>query len=136
MTPLPLLLYDSPCSLCQRSVRFILRREKAPVLQFASLDSDLGERISREHALPGDLDAVVLVTEEGVSWGSDAAFRVCGYLKFPWSLFAPLRHLPSAPFQALYRFVARRRTRWFGRTDDCPLPDPEQAARFPGQDPM
>jgi predicted DCC family thiol-disulfide oxidoreductase YuxK len=130
MNRLPVLLYDGPCSLCQRSVRFILRREREPRLHFASLDSEPGRELRQQYAIPAEVDAVVLIDQDGATWGSDAAFRVCGMLKMPWRLFYPLRHLPSPPFQFLYRFVANRRGKWFGRTDDCPLPDPDQAERF------
>ena len=132
--PRPILLYDGPCTLCQRSVRFILKREKASVLSFASLQSEVGRELQQKYALPDDLDAVVLVKEEGITWGSDAAFRICAYLKAPWSWFHPWRHLPSAPFQAMYRFVAKRRTKWFGReeNDACQIPAPGQADRFLG----
>ena len=130
--PRPILLYDGPCTLCQRSVRFLLKHEKQPVLSFASLQSEVGQQLKTQYALPEDLDAVVLVKDAGVTWGSDAAFRVCEYMTAPWSWFYPWRHLPSAPFQTLYRFIAKRRTKWFGREENeaCPLPDPEQAARF------
>jgi predicted DCC family thiol-disulfide oxidoreductase YuxK len=130
MTALPVLLYDGPCTLCQRSVRFILKREQEPRLNFSSLDSDIGKQLQEEYGIPSGVDAVVLIDEAGATWGSDAAFRVCSYLKLPWRLLAGLRHLPSPPFQALYGFIARRREKWFGRTQDCPLPDPAVAERF------
>ena len=130
MTPLPILLYDGPCTFCQKSVRFILKWEKQPVLHFSSLDSEIGQRLRKEYSIPEEIDAIVLITEEDTTWGSDAAFRVCRYLKLPWRLFAGFRHLPSAPFQAMYRFVAKRRGKWFGRSDDCPIPDPAQVDRF------
>lgn len=126
----PVLLYDGPCTLCQRSVRFILRWEKEPKLHFASLQSETGRSLQQQHSLPDDLDAVVLIDPDGAFTGSDAALRVCLYLRLPWRLFAVLRHLPSAPFQFLYRAVAKRRNRWFGRSQDCPIPAPEVSERF------
>jgi len=30
----------------------------------------------------------------------------------------------------LYDWVARNRYRWFGKYDSCPLPSPDQRARF------
>jgi len=107
-----------------------MRREKEPLLSFASLDSEIGQRLQKEHHIPEEVDAVVLVTDDGATWGSDAALRVCGYLKAPWSWLSPLQKLPSTPFQALYSFIAKRRGKWFGRTEGCPLPDPDQAERF------
>jgi predicted DCC family thiol-disulfide oxidoreductase YuxK len=34
----------------------------------------------------------------------------------------------------VYRFIARHRHRWFGKTDHCPLPTGEHADRFVGDD--
>ena len=130
MPPLPILLYDGPCTLCHKSVQFILHREKKAVLHFSPLESELGTALRDEYAVPRELDAVVLIDEAGATWGSDAAFRICRYLKAPWSWLAPLRHLPSFLFQGIYSFVANRREKWFGRDETCPIPDPDQADRF------
>ena len=38
--------------------------------------------------------------------------------------------LPRTWRDALYRFIARNRYRWFGRQESCMLPTPELRARF------
>jgi predicted DCC family thiol-disulfide oxidoreductase YuxK len=40
-----------------------------------------------------------------------------------WLIPRPLR-------DGLYRWLARNRYRWFGRSDQCMVPDPQVAARF------
>lgn len=130
MTASPVVLFDGPCSLCQKSVRFILRHERRPVLYFASLQSDTGKQLFEKHALPPETDAMILIEEGKAYTGSEAALHLCKYLNYPWRLFNSFRKLPSYLHQPVYRWIAGNRYRWFGKDDNCPLPDPEQAQRF------
>lgn len=130
MTPTPLVLFDGPCTLCQRAVRFILRHEQDAQLSFASLQSEIGQETLREYSLPPDIDAMVLIEDGRAFQGSDAAWVLCKYLRSPWRIFHLLRHLPGWMHQPLYRWIARHRYRWFGKDESCPLPNPEQASRF------
>ena len=61
---------------------------------------------------------------------SDAALAIARCLPFPWPVFGVFGVLPRGFRDALYRFVARNRYRWFGRTDACMVPTPELRARF------
>ncbi len=58
----PILLYDGVCGLCNRMVQFILRRDRAGLFRFASLQSALAATILVRHgADAGDLDTVYVV---------------------------------------------------------------------------
>ena len=62
----PVVLYDGVCGLCNRLVRFILRRDPAGLFQFASLQSALAADILARHgADAGDLDTVYVVVHRG-----------------------------------------------------------------------
>jgi predicted DCC family thiol-disulfide oxidoreductase YuxK len=41
-----------------------------------------------------------------------------------------LRIIPRPLRDALYRWFAARRYRWFGKSDTCRIPTPELRARF------
>ena len=47
-----------------------------------------------------------------------------------WPLLAVLLGLPRVLRDVVYDRVARRRYRWFGRTEACLVPGPDLAARF------
>lgn len=130
MNPDPVVLFDGPCILCQRSVRFLLRHEREPRLSFASLQSGTAQQLLEKYPLPSGTDAMVLIEEGQLSIGSEAALRLCRYLKAPWRWLGVFRHLPGWLHQPVYRWIARHRYAWFGRDESCPLPDPEQADRF------
>lgn len=47
-----------------------------------------------------------------------------------WRLLAPLRLLPCVLLDPAYRYLARRRARWFGVLDACRVPTEPERARF------
>jgi len=126
------LLFDGVCHLCHRSVKFVLRHERAPVLLFAALQSDTGRALLRDLELPpGFLDSMVLFEDGRVFTRSEAALRVARHLRAPWSWGRMFFLLPRVLRDPLYDAIARRRYRWFGRDDDaCLVPDTRMRDRF------
>jgi len=61
---------------------------------------------------------------------STAALRLASYLGFPWSLVSVLLLVPRPLRDTVYRFVARHRYDWFGKSETCRLPTPEERGRF------
>ncbi len=125
------ILFDGFCRLCSGSVRFVFRRDPEGRFRFAALDSEVGRRLlARCGVVPETTDSVVLVEPGRCSLRSTAALRICRGLRFPWPLLSLLLLIPPPLRDALYDFVARRRLRWFGRLDQCFLPDAELSRRF------
>ena len=62
MDPHPVILFDGVCNLCERSVRRVIRHDRAGLFRFAALQSPVGRRLMKEHGLdPDDLDTMVLI---------------------------------------------------------------------------
>lgn len=127
----PILLVDGVCNLCNGFVRFVADHERAPMVRFAALQSEVGRDLLRRHGLPVEtLESVVLLDGEGAHTRSDAALRVARYLRQPWASSWHLRWIPRVLRDAVYDFVALYRYRWFGRQDVCTLPRADLAPRF------
>ena len=133
----PIVLYDGLCGLCNRSVQFLLRHDKAGRFRFASLQSDFAEKVLGRHGLdPKDLDTVHVVENydqpgERVLQRSDAVLRAGRELGGLWGACASIaRVVPRGLRDLFYRFVATNRYRVFGKYDACMLPDPNQRSRF------
>lgn len=129
----PVVLFDGVCNLCQGSVQFLLTRDGPGRLRFASLQSEAARALlaSRGVTLPeGDPDSILLVEGERVYSHSDAALRIARHLPGVWRVGAVGLVLPRFLRDAVYRWVARNRYRWFGRTESCWLPTPALRARF------
>jgi predicted DCC family thiol-disulfide oxidoreductase YuxK len=142
-----LILYDGVCGLCNRTIRFVIARDRprpasgdhAPthLFDFAPLDSPLGRSLVArlDPAAPADDTFYVVpdyrATPEPTLLGkSRAALYVVERLDRPWRWLSAARVVPAAILDRVYDFVARHRHAVFGRYDTCPLPEPEHRARF------
>lgn len=127
---MPLVLFDGVCNLCNAAVRFIIPRDPRGHFQFAPLTSDAAARALASVPLAERPDSVVLIDEGRVFTRSEAALRILRRLEFPWSLAYALILLPRALRDWGYDAIARRRYRWFGRHEQCPIPSPSIRDRF------
>ena len=127
---MPLVLFDGVCNLCNAAVRFIIPRDPRGLFQFAPLTSEAAARALASVPLAERPDSVVLIDEGRVFTRSEAALRILRRLAFPWPLAYALILLPRALRDWGYDAIARRRYRWFGRHEQCPIPSPSIRDRF------
>jgi predicted DCC family thiol-disulfide oxidoreductase YuxK len=123
----PVVLFDGVCNLCNGAVRFVTRHDRARRFDFAALQSETGARLLRERlqGTPmGELETLVLIERARVYTHSDAALRIARSLDGAWPLVGLLALVPRLIRDAAYRYVARRRYRWFGRVAACTVPSP------------
>lgn len=129
-----LVLFDGTCALCDGFVRFVIARDPDGRFRFAPLQGETGRRACTAAGLtpPGGAGPdTVVVLEDGVARvRSDAVLAIAARLPFPWPILTVGRWVPRSLRDALYRWVARHRHRWFGRSSACPVPDPGIRGRF------
>jgi len=127
-----IILFDGLCNLCNGSVIFILQREKEPGFQFASIQSEAGQKLLAWSGLPSDYsEAVVLIDHGKIYLGSTAALKIGQQLRFPWSLLSYVGFLvPRFARDSVYNQIALHRYRWFGKRDVCMIPTENLRTRF------
>jgi predicted DCC family thiol-disulfide oxidoreductase YuxK len=125
-------LYDGECGLCDRLVQFILPRDRAGRYFFAALQSDWARaQLQRHGRAKDDLDTMVLLQDGTIYVRSTAALRVLrGLPRWRWT--GGLLMIPARWRDAVYRFIARNRHRWFNRPPACGLPAADERGRFLG----
>ena len=129
----PIVLFDGVCNLCSGSVQFLLKRDREGRFRFASLQSDAGRSLLAEHGLAVDSLRSVVLIEDGRVWQeSAAALRIARHLPGAWRLLRVFAAIPRPLRDAVYRWIARNRYRWFGKAETCWLPTPELKERFLG----
>lgn len=129
----PIVLFDGVCNFCEGSVRFIIDRDPEGVFRFASLQSELGENLAKEHgADAGEMNTMMLVQDGKLYKRTSAALRIAGRLKFPWPLASVFLIVPPFIRDIAYRIISKNRYRWFGKKDACMIPSPEIRERFLG----
>lgn len=126
-----IVLFDGECNVCNRTVDFLLRRDRERRLRFAPLQSDAGRQLLARFGLPADrLDTVVLVEGDRFWTRSTAFLQALRRLPFPWPLASALRLVPRPLRDRAYDAFARNRYRWFGRRETCRVPAPDERDRF------
>ena len=127
----PVLLFDGVCTLCDRTVQFVLDHDRNGRIQFASIQSEAGRVLMSQCGLQsGSVDSVVFVEGDRCHLRSDAALRVARHLAPPWRWLSALRVVPRPLRDKVYDWVAHNRYRWFGTRPACRVPTPETRARF------
>jgi predicted DCC family thiol-disulfide oxidoreductase YuxK len=128
-----IVLFDGVCNLCNGAVNFLIDRDPGHHLRFAALQSPAGAALLARHGLPAvaeEPETILLIEGDRVHARSTAALRIARYLRFPFWLLAGLQIVPRPLRDLVYRFIARRRYRWFGRSAACRMPTPDLRARF------
>jgi predicted DCC family thiol-disulfide oxidoreductase YuxK len=127
-----IILFDGVCNLCNGSVIFILQREKHPVFQFASIQSEAGKELLQWYRFPKDYNQAVILIDNGkIYLGSTAALKIGQTLKFPWSFLSYAGFIvPKFIRDWVYNQIAVNRYQWFGKRDICMIPTENLKARF------
>ena len=128
---MPILLFDGHCNFCNAWVRLIVRRDTAKNILFAPLQSSVGRKMLEEHKIDVNYnESLVFFEEERFSVSSTAALRIFSYLDGWERHLKILTVLPRPLRDAVYRFFAKYRYKWFGRREQCMVPNTELRERF------
>ena len=126
-----IVLFDGVCNLCNRLIRFIIKRDPKAIFRFAALQSKAGQEILIQMKLPkNDMDSVVYINEGEYFFRSSAILHILHDLGGVWKLFYVLIVIPSFCRDFIYSIVARTRYKVFGKKETCMVPTPELQQRF------
>lgn len=125
------MFFDADCLLCNNGVQFILRHERQPRLSFAPINGQTWQKMFGALSTSEPPQTVVLVDGSGVHTKSKAVLRTQRHMGGAWKWLGALGTVvPSFVRDFLYDIIARNRYKWFGQTDECLLPTPENRSRF------
>jgi predicted DCC family thiol-disulfide oxidoreductase YuxK len=127
----PIILFDAECVLCSGNARSVLKHDRIGRFRLASMQSDAGAAIYRQHGMdPRNPSSMLVVEGDRVRQDSDAVLSIYEGLGLPWRLFGALRIVPAFLRDPVYRWVARNRYRLFGKRETCWLAPPEYRDRL------
>lgn len=127
------ILFDGVCNLCNSSVLFVIKRDKADKFLFAPLQGEFGQQLINEFNIDTTkTDSILLFNNEKrkVHSKSTAALRVASHLGFPLNLVVVFYIIPKFIRDWIYDFVAKNRYKWFGKKEACMIPTPELKSKF------
>ena len=126
-----IVVFDAQCLLCNSWVQFLLKHDKQGIFQFAAIQGKVGGQLLADAGLKIEGLQTLLLVDGAQSWQhTDAILRVLHALGWPWRLAGVARLIPAPLRDALYRVIARNRYQWFGKSEQCLMPDPAVAMRF------
>lgn len=131
-TQLPehVLFFDGVCGFCNKSINFVMERDRQGTFRFAPLQGITAEEFLSPE-IRENLDSVVYARGDERFTKSAAAVRVLWQLGGIWWLLGSLLWLIPKPLRDLgYNGVAKVRYRLFGKHDTCRIPTPEERDRF------
>lgn len=124
-------LYDGVCNLCNKGIAFVAKRDPEKKIHFCSVQSKRSEpylvacRLSRQDVLK----RFVFIDQNKYSSGSTAALDIVQHLRYPWPALTVLKAVPTPWRDRVYDYVATNRYKWFGKTDECQVPDTSVLSR-------
>lgn len=136
-----IVFFDGVCGLCNQFVDFLLRIDRKGVLRFAPLQGETADRLIAEgngRANAGlsrddleSLDSVVFVHRKQAFRGSSAVVQIFAQLGWFWRVVSFLMWIVPRPIRdAVYRFIARNRYKWFGQKETCRMPTESERSRL------
>ena len=127
----PILFFDGVCNLCNRSIDFLIRKDRSGSLRFAPLQGKFAGVEVPELADQSVLSSIVFKDSTGMYLRSDAvlkALQVCGG---GWSIVAKVALWVPRPIRDfVYRVIAANRYKLWGRKETCRIPTDEERAKF------
>ena len=125
------IFFDGVCNLCNRSVQFVIKRDRAKKFRFASLQGKTAAlTLPKLNISSAEADSFILLENDKVYTRSTAALRVLRELGGLWKLFYVFIIVPPFIRDGIYNFIARKRYKWFGKREECMIPTPELKERF------
>lgn len=129
-----IIFFDGVCGLCNRTVDFVLREDRARSFLFSPLQGETFRSIARDHPETLNSDAIVVLRrdsgKEVLLQRSEAVLYILDNLPgYRWVAWIGFR-FPARIRDALYRAIAATRYRIWGKRDSCRLPAPEERTRF------
>ena len=126
-----IVFFDGVCTLCNRSVNFLIKHDKKGVLKFASLQSAFAKNTLPKSLLDSEaLDSILFYTEGKYYEKSNSILKLCKTLGGFFYVLQLGYLLPPFLRNGVYTLIAKNRYRWFGTTAHCSVPTTDLKNRF------
>lgn len=129
-------LFDGVCVVCNRTVRFVLARDRKDQFRYAPLQSEFAVAAAARHGHEArDINTVCVIADYGTPSErlyskSDAILHLLSEIGGGWRLAALLGILPKELRDRVYDAFVKNRYRWFGKYESCRIPTAEERAKF------
>jgi len=109
------LLFDSGCKLCNSSIKFVTKGDPKQKIKQIPLSSSEGVALVAKYPYLQDVNSIILIVKDKVFIESDAILQIAQHLSFPYKLLVAGMIVPKKWRDAIYRWIAKNRYKWFGK---------------------
>jgi predicted DCC family thiol-disulfide oxidoreductase YuxK len=111
-------------------ISMTVNNDQAGIFRFAPLQSALAQTCIQEMKIP---NSIVLLEKGQIYTESTAVLHICKHVQGFWKVAYLFLLLPQWVRDPIYRWVAKNRSRWFGKKESCTIPAAEEVrSRFLG----
>ena len=112
--------FDGVCGLCNSFVKLLLKVDSD--LKFATLQGNSGQKLlTKINFNKSEFDTVIFKKNDQVYTKSSAVFEIFKTIGGLWKVFLIFSVLPISITDAVYRYIALRRFKVFGKLDQCDI---------------
>ncbi len=125
----PIIFFDGVCGLCNKTVDFIISKDKNREFLYTSLQGQTAKNLSIQKQNSA-LQSIILKDGENIYFRSTAVLKILEKLGGLWKTILVLQLIPEFFRDYVYNWIAKNRYEWFGKKDTCRLPTPEEKNYF------
>lgn len=127
-----IVLFDGICNFCNDSVQRIIKHDRKDHFRFASLQSDIGQKLTAERGIDtAQVDSIILIDPGNAYYiKSTAALRIAEKMDGFYPILQIFLILPEGLRDLVYDYIAKNRYQWFGKREECKVPTPEERNKF------
>ncbi len=119
-----IILFDGVCNLCNSFVQRVIRNDKKNIFKFSSLQSDFGQNFLNNNQLDSkEFKSIILIDGNKYYTKSTAAIKIGKELTGIYRISAIFIIFPKFIRDFVYDIVSKNRYKWFGKQNECWLPD-------------
>jgi len=123
-----IILFDGVCNMCVWSVQFIIKNDKKDIFRFASLQSKEAEKYIKNHRL--SMNSIMLIDNGKMKSKSSAVLSILSHLDTFWRILLVFYIIPYPIRDLIYISFAKSRYFFFGKRNNCMVPNKEINSKF------
>ena len=124
-----IIFFDGVCNLCNWYVEFAIKVDKKGALKFASLQGETAKQLLTQEQRES-LKSLMFYQKGQTYEESEAVLKAMIAIGGIWKAAYLAFIIPGFLRDAVYRWVARNRYRFFGQRETCRVPSPEERSRL------
>ena len=115
-----IIYFDGVCGLCNSFVKLLLKIDSD--LKFATLQGTSGQKLLKKMKFnKSDFDTVIFQKNDQIYTRSTAVFEIFKTIGGFWKILLIFSILPISITDKLYRYIALKRFKVFGKLDQCDI---------------